>query len=149
MLMPETHELLGPAHALSEEWTGQPVPIPPPEIPKPPRVTFEDGQPPAEEGVFPPGARVRCSVPVVSPTGEDLQVEWDLRVDASDNHATGGAYEPPTAPIEGAVLQAAGAEALIALPSEPRAYRVFVAAYDSHSNAATANTPLLVSAPTP
>ena len=51
-------------------------------------------------------------------------------------------YEDRIPPIEGAVISARDKTALIQLPDKPGYYLVFVYAYDSEGNAATANYPL-------
>jgi hypothetical protein len=67
-----------------------------------------------------------------------------VRRDVSDAPQTGGDREQPAAPIEGAVLQGTGNQATIRLPEVPSNYRIFVYAFDSEGNAATANVPVVV-----
>lgn len=69
-----------------------------------------------------------------------------MRVDVSDNPSTGGGRESPSAPIEGAVLSAAGNEAVIQAPTTPGNYRIIVYVRDPGGKAATANVPILVRA---
>jgi hypothetical protein len=99
------------------------------------------------ENEFLPGAKLRCTVNATDPEGDALKVTWDLRVDVSDNPSGGGDREPPSVPIDGAVLSASGNEALIQVPAKPGSYRIFVYAHDPGGKAATANVPILAQAP--
>lgn len=78
-------------------------------------------------------------VNTVDPEGKPLRIEWDLRVDVSDNPGQGGSFEQDVLPIAGAIISKNGNEARIQLPNEEKNYRVFVYVYDDAGNAATAN----------
>jgi len=94
--------------------------------------------------VFSPGTRVVCTVDVTDPEGGALTIRWDVRRDVSDAPQRGGDREEATAPIPGAVVSITGKQAAIKLPESPANYRIFVYAFDSEGNAATANVPVVV-----
>ena len=143
ILLPGNDELLGAAEALSFAWTGAWPEDRWPRIEAPPVATREDGTATTAPNTFTAGERIRLTVNATDPEGDALEVTWDLRPDASNNPATGGAFEPPTEPIAGAIVEANGMEALVRLPAEAGPYRVFVYARDGKGRAATANLPLL------
>lgn len=107
------------------------------------KITAESGAT-GQENEFLPGAKLRCVVNTSDPNGDAVAVSWDVRLDVSDNKNRGGDREPPSSPIEGAVLSTSGNEALIQLPSTPGNYRIFVYAHDPGGKATTANVPVLV-----
>ena len=90
-------------------------------------------------GALNPCVRLICEVDVSDPAGGELKVVWELRPDVSDNPNVGGDREPPSFPIEGAVLASEGYGATIQLPPEPGLYRIFVCVYNEAGLAATAN----------
>jgi len=109
-------------------------------------ITAESGRT-DRENEFLPGAKLRCAITATDPDGDPLKVTWDLRVDVSDNPSSGGDREPPTVPIDGAVLSSAGNEARIQVPDKPGNYRIFVYVHDPAGKAATANVPILAAPP--
>lgn len=72
-----------------------------------------------------------------------LRARWDLRPESGDI-LTGGDFRPDLPTVDGAVLRSAVDEALVRMPAEPGAYRLFYTVYDDAGKAATANLPLLV-----
>jgi hypothetical protein len=98
---------------------------------------------------FRPGRTVLCTVDADDPNGDSIVISWDLRVDVSNNTATGGAYEPPSNPIAGAVLLSSGNTATIQLPADTGLYRIFCYVKDPKGSAATVNCPIVVSANAP
>lgn len=94
--------------------------------------------------MYTPGAKITCKVDTTDPEGDEIFVKWDLRFDASDNLSTGGDWEKPTDPIEGAVLSMAGDTADIQLPETAGNYRIFVYVADPSGKTATANLPIMV-----
>jgi len=90
-----------------------------------------------------PGAEVRLKSSVSDPEGSALRVRWVLRPE-SDDYATGGDFRPNLPEIDGAIIEGSAEGALVRMPQEPGAYRLFFYAYDAAGNAATANVPLLV-----
>jgi hypothetical protein len=96
------------------------------------------------DSIFRPSTKLLCTVDADDPNGDSLIITWDLRVDVSDNTATGGAYEPPSVPIAGAVLSATGNSATIQLPADVKKYRIFCYVKDPKGSAATVNYPINV-----
>jgi hypothetical protein len=94
--------------------------------------------------IFKPGQEVRFRIEADDPEGNAITVEWDLRKDESDNPATGGDWERPIPPIEGAVAEVTGDEALIRMPQESGNYRIFAYVSDNSGKVATANLPVKV-----
>jgi len=110
------------------------------------KITAESGGT-DRENEFLPGAKLRCAVSGSDPEGEPVKVSWDLRVDVSDNPSGGGDREPPSVPIEGAVLSTNAGEALIQVPDKPGNYRIFVYVHDPAGKAATANVAIRAGQP--
>jgi len=90
-----------------------------------------------------PGAKVTVRAGLEDPEGGDLRVRWALRPDSGE-YLTGGDFRRALPDIEGSVVEASADHAVIRLPPDPGAYRLFLYAYDPAGNAATANLPLLV-----
>jgi len=107
------------------------------------KVSRRGAAPDEKQRIFPSGSHLECSVDAEDPDGDAITVKWDLRIDVADNPSRGGDREPPTPPIEGAVLSAAGKEAVIQVPAKPGKYRVFAYVYDPQGRAATVNVPIL------
>ncbi len=101
---------------------------------------FNDGA----DRYFRPSQQVKCVVDADDPNGDSIIVSWDLRVDVSDNTATGGAYETPSTPIANAVISSSGSTAVIQLPAEAKNYRIFCYVKDPKGSVATANCPIVV-----
>lgn len=144
MFLPEGNRTAS-VDALSFAWTGKwPANRCPRIGPEAVKVMRETAQ--ADDGarVFPPGVKLLCTVDATDPEGGPLTIRWDVRRDVSDAPQTGGDAEKPVPPIAGAVLWAKGNQASIKLPDVPSNYRIFVYAFDSAGNAATANVPVLV-----
>lgn len=125
---------LGAVDAMIELWSGG--------LPADRAPTVEplllDGEPEVE-----PGARVRVGALVADPEGGPLRARWVLRRESGD-YLTGGDFRPALPGIERAILRGSVDGALVRMPREPGAYRLFLYAYDEAGNAATANLPLLV-----
>jgi hypothetical protein len=98
---------------------------------------------------FRPGRNLLCIVDADDPNGDSITITWDLRIDVSKNTATGGAYEPPSNPIAGAVLSTSGNTAVIQTPADTGLYRIFCYAKDPKGSAATVNCPIVVQANAP
>ncbi len=94
------------------------------------------------QDVVHPGARIICSIKTTDPDGDPITVKWELRPDVANNKSNGGDFEPPAAPIEGAVEQQNGTSAVIRVPQNPGDYRVFAYVYNHYRAAATANLPI-------
>ena len=90
-----------------------------------------------------PGTEVTASTVAVDPEGKVVKLKWMLRPESGE-YLTGGDFRRALPNIEGAVVDAAEESATVRMPDEPGPYRLFVYAYDSAGNAATANIPLLV-----
>ena len=82
-------------------------------------------------------------VDIRDPEGGPIESRWVLRPESGD-YFTGGDFRPDLPDIDGAILESDMDRAIVRLPDEPGAYRLFYYAYDEAGNAATANVPLLV-----
>ncbi len=94
--------------------------------------------------VFSAGTRIQCSIKAGDPDGDPITVAWELRPDVANNRSQGGDFEPPAAPIAGAIEQQSGQSAVIRIPETPGDYRVFAYVRNSYKAAATANLPIEV-----
>jgi len=97
----------------------------------------------AGDARFDPGDKLRVAAVVADPEDKALRVRWALRRESGD-YAAGGDFRAILPDIEGAVLEGRKDGAVLRLPKEPGAYRLFVYVYDQAGNAATANAPLFV-----
>jgi hypothetical protein len=94
---------------------------------------------------FRPGRKLLCIVDADDPNNDSIAITWDLRIDVSNNTATGGAYEPPSVPLAGAVISSSRDSAIIQLPADTNLYRIFCYVKDPKLSAATINVPIVVS----
>lgn len=135
----------GAVDVMQQAWTGK---WPVNRCPSVSRIeaTLKDGGNASEPNVFPPGALLRCRVEAGDPDGDAVTISWDVRKDVANNPNVGGDREEPTPPIDGAVVEAGGQEAVIRLPEQAGPYRVFVYVRDPGGRAATANLPVLARA---
>jgi hypothetical protein len=125
---------LGAVDAMTELWSGSP----PADLAPVVQPLVVEGEPRVD-----PGDMVRVSAAVADPEGTALRVRWVLRRESGE-YATGGDYRPPMPDMEGAVLEGGEDGARLRMPEEPGPYRLFLYAYDTAGNAATANVPLRV-----
>lgn len=124
---------VGAVDFLTERWTGRP---PADRCPEVGPLQVEGA---AERA---PGDTIRVSIRATDPEGEALRSTWTLRREGKARG--GGDREEAPAEVAGAVLESGTHHALIRLPREAGAYRVFVEVEDSHGGAATANLPVRV-----
>ncbi len=96
------------------------------------------------QNVYKPGSLVACSVKASDPDNDPVTVTWELRPDVANNVSQGGDFEPPAAPIAGAVEQHNGQSAMIRIPGNAGDYRIFVYVRNQYRGAATANLPIEV-----
>jgi hypothetical protein len=82
-------------------------------------------------------------VEVIDADQDSLKFDWQVIAESTDRKQGG---DPEKAPpeIPDCVLRGDGPEALIRLPQEPGAYRVFVYIRDGHGGGASANFPFLI-----
>ncbi len=95
------------------------------------------------EAVFAPGDTLNLFAQVTDPEGDELEYVFELLAEVPvDQQSEGGDFEkrPDTLMRLESDLNAVK----LPLPSEPGEYRVFVYAFDSQRNAATANIPILI-----
>jgi len=90
-----------------------------------------------------PGELLHANAEVTDPEAADIAVRWVLRPE-SNEYMTGGDFRPNLPDIEGAIIESRTDGAIVKMPEEPGAYRLFLYAYDEAGKAATANVPLLV-----
>lgn len=95
------------------------------------------------EHIYPPGAKLSCSVDADDPDGDEMNVSWELRRESTDKR-TGGYSEHAPAALPSTIIAANAKSATLQLPTEAAAYRLFVTVKDGNGNAATANVPILV-----
>ncbi len=133
MFLPDGSRL-GSVDVMTELWSGEP----PADLAPAVEPLLIDGEARVE-----PGDKVRVRAIVADPEGATLRVRWALRRESGD-YAPGGDFRPMLPDIEGAVLEARADGALVRMPADPGAYRLFLYAYDAAGNAATANLPLYV-----
>jgi hypothetical protein len=106
---------------------------------------FGDGS----QRVFKPSSTVLCSVGAMDPESETLSYSWDIRRDVSNNPNIGGAWEPATPPIDGAVLSTSANTATVKLPDSSGNYRIFTYVKDPEGKSATTNCPIVIDADAP
>ncbi|MGI9341655.1 MAG: glycoside hydrolase family 2 TIM barrel-domain containing protein [Gammaproteobacteria bacterium] len=133
MFLPDGSRL-GAVDVMTEMWSGEP----PADLAPTVQPLILDG-----EHRVDPGDEVRVRAIVVDPEDTALSVRWALRRDSGD-YAAGGDFRPMLPDVEGAVLESRADGALLRMPADPGAYRIFVYAHDEAGNAATANLPLFV-----
>jgi hypothetical protein len=90
-----------------------------------------------------PGELLHVSAEITDPEAAEITVRWILRPE-SNEYMTGGDFRPNLPDIEGAIIESRNDGAIVKMPEEPGAYRLFLYATDEAGKAATANVPLLV-----
>ncbi len=146
MFLPEG-ERTAAVDAMTYGWTGKWPSNRCPEI-KPIRVvkaSTESLGKAAGEEIYPPQSELVCEVKARDPDGDPVRLRWELR-SASTDKREGGDPEiaPPAHPD--AIISTEANRVVVRLPATPGPYRLFVYAYDTLDNAATANRPVLVRA---
>jgi hypothetical protein len=136
LLLPDGSRL-GATDALSELWTGKPVPDRCPVI-----TSLKLSGPDEAE----PAAVVEAKLVASDPEGEPLKVTWYLQREAAAFGTGGDAEEvPPTFPE--AIVEQSAAGAKVKLPKDGGVYRLFAYVRDGKGGAAVANVPLRVKGP--
>ncbi len=125
---------LGAVDALSELWTGKPVPNHTPKIES---LKLEGGE------RVQPNSTIRVALNPTDAENDPLKVEWVLQHDPVRNN-TGGATEAAPTVYPDAIVKSDNKSAEIKLPNVGGAYRVFAFVRDNHNGAAVANVPLFV-----
>ncbi|MFK7885286.1 MAG: glycoside hydrolase family 2 TIM barrel-domain containing protein [Gammaproteobacteria bacterium] len=90
-----------------------------------------------------PGKTLRINTRMHNADHRPITTHWALYPEAND-YVTGGDFRPTPPVVEDAIIKSDTTGALLRLPDEPGAYRLFVEARDDSGKAATANVPLLV-----
>jgi len=101
-------------------------------------ISLEDGEPRQGDYVFPPGSTLHCAVDVSDLEGDPLIVNWELVADVGDRSAESGVPRV----IENAVVANQMYRAVVRLPDETGAYRLFAYIRDSKGSTAVANVPI-------
>ena len=130
---------LGAVDTMTELWSGSP--------PKKLAPTLEPLVIEGESRVD-PGAMVQVRAGIADTEGAAIRVRWVLRRESGDD-TPGGDYRPMLPEIEGVVIEGDKHGARLRMPEEPGPYRLFLYAYDTSGNAATANVALLVKGEVP
>lgn len=136
LLLPDGSRL-GGVDALSELWTGRPVPNRCPEIESLTAIGSRSVK---------PGAIIRFSLKASDPERDPLKVSWSLAAD-EEQYGTGGDAEEAAATIASAIVRSDANSAEVKLPNDGGLYRIFATVRDDHGGAAIANVPVRVDAP--
>ena len=133
MFLPDGSSLAA-VDVMTELWSGDPPKNLAPAV----KPIIVKGEPQLE-----PGSELRVQSEIDDPEAGELRVHWVLRRDSKDGQ-TGGDYRAMLPDIKDAIIESRSDGALIRMPDEPGAYRLFFYVYDDAGKAATANVPLLV-----
>jgi hypothetical protein len=122
---------------LSEFWTGKPPAVRAPIV----KGAKIEGVDPAVGCVVQPGGIVKASAEIEDPQGLPITYKWSLTEDAM-NYNTGGENQaaPPAFPL--AILKNGAANVEVRLPRTPKAYRLYLFAYNGKGGVATLNFPI-------
>lgn len=93
--------------------------------------------------VLRPGQLYPARVFATDPEGDSLALRWELMPELKPN-ATIKERTIPAEPILGMIEKTEGLTALVRMPQQPGAYRLFVRIFDGHGSVGTANIPVLV-----
>lgn len=133
LLLPDGSKL-GAVDTLTEMWTGKKAVNLCPAI----HTLTLDGS-----GQTTPGATLTAHLNVTDPENQPLVTSWALQADPA-NYSTGGTSQasPPTYPE--AIVSSNTKSAILKMPANGGAYRLFVTVRDGHGGAAVGNIPLIV-----
>ena len=123
---------------LTEFWTGEPPKN------RAPRVLGLKTD--ADAAKMSPGQTIEVAVEASDADADALETEWRVMPE-SGVRSEGGDAEPEIAPVPIAIELIDATHARITLPQEAGAYRIFATVRDGHSNAGTANLPILIIQP--
>ena len=133
LLLPDGSKL-GAVDALSELWSGKPVPNRAPAIKS---LKIEGAE------KVQPESTVRVALDVSDAENDPLKVEWILQHDPLKNN-TGGATEAVPQIYPEAIVKSDARSVEIKMPKFGGGYRVFAFIHDNQGGAAVANVPLFV-----
>jgi hypothetical protein len=122
---------------LAEFWTGKPPAVRAPIV----KGSKIEGGDQKAGVVVKPGAIVKASAAIEDPQGLPITYKWSLTEDAM-NYNTGGEAQaaPPAFPL--AVQKNGAADVEVRLPRTPKAYRLYLFAYNGKGGVATLNFPI-------
>ncbi|MFG0245621.1 MAG: glycoside hydrolase family 2 TIM barrel-domain containing protein [Phycisphaerales bacterium JB052] len=135
-LLLESGETTERVDVLSELWTGERVSNGAPRVEQ---IEMLDANP---AGVY-ASEPVRVQVLASEPDGDAMLAAWHV-LPESDVQSMGGDFERQLDAVDVAIEQDGELGAMITLPDEPGAYRIFVTVRDGHGHAGTANLPIYV-----
>ncbi|WP_221032606.1 glycoside hydrolase family 2 TIM barrel-domain containing protein [Actomonas aquatica] len=121
--------------AMIEAWTGSPPPHPAPVI--------HDLSADFREKRVAVGGEHEVTAQVTYAGEDELSFEWQIVAETKDRKFGGDPEKAPPA-IADSVISSDGTRALLRLPSEPGAYRVFLTVRDPHGGGSTHNFPFYV-----
>ncbi len=133
MFLPDGSPLAA-VDVMTELWSGQPPDNLAPAV-KPLLVKGESQ--------LDPGSELQVASEIKDPEAGEVTVQWVLRRE-QQGEQIGGDYRAMLPDIEDAIIESRTDGAVVRMPEEPGAYRLFLYVYDDAGNAATANVPLLV-----
>ena len=133
MFLPDGSPLAA-VDVMTELWSGQPPDNLAPAV-KPLLVKGESQ--------LDPGSELQVASEIKDPEAGEVTVQWVLRRE-QQGEQIGGDYRAMLPDIEDAIIESRTDGAVVRMPEEPGAYRLYLYVYDDAGNAATANVPLLV-----
>ncbi len=98
--------------------------------------------------VVQPGDRVEVLLEIADPEGAPVEVQWEVRAEAS-TYITGGDHQALPLALDGVIVESSDRGATLAMPGGG-VYRLYMTASDGAGAGATASVPILVEGdPTP
>ncbi|NNE07472.1 MAG: hypothetical protein HKN20_02795 [Gemmatimonadetes bacterium] len=132
MLLPNGDKLAS-VDAMTEVWTGAPPANLCPEI----RSFALQGP-----DVVNPGDRIEVALDIVDPEGAPVDVQWEVRGEAS-TYLTGGDAQAVPLALDGVITESSATGAVLTMPGGG-IYRIYMTASDGTGGGATANVPVKV-----
>lgn len=97
----------------------------------------------ADAAAIEPGQRLRVHVEAQDPDGDSIEVQWRV-IPESEVQSAGGDFESGIHPVDVAIRHLGVDGALITMPREAGAYRVFATVRDGKGHAGTINLPIYI-----
>lgn len=97
----------------------------------------------ADASALAPGQKLQVRVEAEDPDGDSIDVQWRL-IPESQTVSMGGDFESAITAIDVPIRQMGVDGAVITLPADPGAYRVFATVRDGKGHAGTVNLPIYI-----